>query len=134
MTTYIALLRKEPGSDYSVDFPDFPGCVTAGLTLAETKAMAAEALAGHVEVMAEHGDPIPAPSSLEAVLADPDNADAVPFLVGIQAPGAKAVRVNVTLPESLLHRIDAAARARQVSRSAFLARAAEDALGPGRSR
>jgi predicted RNase H-like HicB family nuclease len=132
MTTYIALLRKEPDSDYSVDFPDFPGCVTAGLTLAEAKAMAAEALAGHIEVMMEHGDPIPVPSSLEAVMADPDNADAVPFLlVSVVAPGDKAVRVNVTLPESLLRRIDAAARARQVSRSAFLARAAEGALAPG---
>ena len=134
MTTYIALLRKEPDSDYSVDFPDFPGCVTAGLTLAEAKAMATEALAGHVEVMAEHGDPIPAPSSLEAALADPDNADAVPFLVSVDVPGDRAVRVNVTLPESLLHRIDAAARARRVSRSAFLARAAGSVLDPGRSR
>ena len=30
MTTCIALLRKEATSDYGVDFPDFPGCVTAG--------------------------------------------------------------------------------------------------------
>ena len=33
MTSYIALLRKEKGSDYGVEFPDFPGCVTAGRTL-----------------------------------------------------------------------------------------------------
>jgi len=52
----------------------------------------------------------------------------MPFLVTVDTPSGKVVRVNVTLPESLLRRIDAAARARQVSRSAFLARAAEGAL------
>ena len=28
---YIALIHKDPGSDYGVSFPDLPGCVTAGL-------------------------------------------------------------------------------------------------------
>ena len=45
MTAYIALLRKQPDSDFGVDFPDFPGCVTAGETLEEARVMAAEALA-----------------------------------------------------------------------------------------
>ena len=30
MVAYIALLRKDRASDYGVEFPDFPGCVTAG--------------------------------------------------------------------------------------------------------
>lgn len=53
MTAYIALLRKDPGSDYGVDFPDFPGCVTAGKTLEDARRMAAEALALQVEGMLE---------------------------------------------------------------------------------
>ncbi len=48
MTGYIALLRKEPGSDFGVDFPDFPGCVTAASTLEEAHRAAAEALSFHV--------------------------------------------------------------------------------------
>ncbi len=28
MATYIALLRKEKDTDFGVDFPDFPGCIT----------------------------------------------------------------------------------------------------------
>ena len=47
MTVYIALLRKDPDSDFGVDFPDFPGCITVGSTLEEARAMAAEVL-GHV--------------------------------------------------------------------------------------
>ena len=32
---FVALIRKEDGSDYGVEFPDFPGCVTAGSDLDE---------------------------------------------------------------------------------------------------
>lgn len=35
MTVYIALLRKDRTSDYGVDFPGFPWCVTAGSTVEE---------------------------------------------------------------------------------------------------
>ena len=48
---YLAYLRKDEGSDFGVEFPDPPGCVTAGRTLAEAQAMAAEALAGHLSVL-----------------------------------------------------------------------------------
>ncbi|MEJ6666774.1 MAG: type II toxin-antitoxin system HicB family antitoxin, partial [Alcaligenes aquatilis] len=37
----------------------------------------------------------------------------------------KAIRLNISLPESLVHRIDAVAKAQHLSRSAFLAKAAE---------
>ena len=41
---YIAIIHKEPDSDFGVSFPDFPGCITAGRTLDEAKEMALEAL------------------------------------------------------------------------------------------
>jgi len=47
---YIAIIHKEADSDFGVSFPDFPGCITADLTLDEAKDMALEALAGHIEV------------------------------------------------------------------------------------
>ena len=70
MTTYIALLRKDPDSDFGVDFPDFPGCITAGSTLEETRRMAAEALEFHIEGMLEEGLSIPLPSALDAIMAE----------------------------------------------------------------
>ena len=54
-----------------MDFPDFPGCVSAGATLDEARHMAQEALELHVAGMIEGGDQLPFPSSLEAVMADP---------------------------------------------------------------
>ena len=79
--TYIALVEKDPDSDYSVCFPDLPGCVTAGSTFEEAREWAAEVLALHLEGMAHDGDDIPAPSSADAILADPDSADAIALIV-----------------------------------------------------
>ena len=61
MADYIALIHKEPASDYGVSFPDFPGCVTAGATLDEARRGAVEALAFHIDGMVEDGEAIPSP-------------------------------------------------------------------------
>jgi predicted RNase H-like HicB family nuclease len=123
MTTYIALLRKDPDSDFGVDFPDFPGCITAGSTLEETRQMAAEALEFHIEGMLEEGLPIPAPSALETIMADPENAEAIPFPVLVRDHDAAGVEVNLAITEADLKKIDALARKRGKSRSALLTEA-----------
>lgn len=124
MRSYIGLIHKDEGTDYGVSFPDFPGVTTAGANLDEARDLAEEALALHVEGMIDDGDAVPEPSSLEDVMADPDNRNAVAILVTLKATAAKAVRINVSLPEDILERIDAFAAAEGLSRSGFLARAA----------
>ena len=81
MHQFIALIHKDSQSEFGVCFPDLPGCVTAGATLDEARDMAAEALALHLEGMAEDGEAIPEPSSLEAIMADPANRNGVTILV-----------------------------------------------------
>ena len=83
MTIYIAWLRKEAASDYGGDFPDFPGCVTAGKTLEEARRMAAEALQLHIAGMREDRAAIPNPSTLGSIMADPENREAEAFLVEV---------------------------------------------------
>ena len=128
MASYIALLRKDLDSDYGVEFPDFPGCVTAGATLEEARRRAAEALAGHIEIMAKDGDPIPAPRSLDAIVDEADTEGALPFLVTVADPKPRAVRINITVAADLLAQIDAFASERGMNRSSFLARAAKKAM------
>ena len=123
MATYIALLRKDETSDYGVDFPDLPGCVTAGRTLEEARIAAAESLALHLEGLAEDGETAPEPSSVDEVMSDPHNREAVAFLVD-PLLSTKPVRVNVMLPADLLRRIDRATG----NRSRFLAEAAREKL------
>lgn len=129
MRAYIALIHMDADSDYGVSFPDFPGCVSAGATLDEARAMAEEALALHVEGMIEDGEAILEPSSMDEVMADRENRDAVAILVPAPTQPARSVRVNITLPEETLREIDAFAEASGFTRSGFLARAARQAMG-----
>jgi predicted RNase H-like HicB family nuclease len=125
MRTYIALIHKDADSDFGVSFPDFPGCVTAGSTLQEAMAMAQEALAGHIDVMAEDGQAIPEPTTLDAIMVDPENRDGTAVLVQIPDNQSKTVRVNITLPEDVLQQIDTSAESKGLSRSGFIVQAAK---------
>ncbi|MCA0034582.1 type II toxin-antitoxin system HicB family antitoxin [Mesorhizobium opportunistum] len=128
MKQYIGLIHKDAGSDFGVSFPDFPGVITAGKDLDDARSMAEEALALHIEGLVEDGDAIPEPSSLEAVMADADNRDGVAILVAVKTEARKTVRINVTLPDDVLQRIDAFAEAHGYTRSGFLAKAAEKVM------
>lgn len=125
MRPYIALMHKDRDSDYGVSFPDLPGCVTAGKTLDEARTFAAEVLALHLEGMLDDGEPIPEPSTAEAIMAKRKNRDAVAFLVEPPKIVSRAVRINITLPSDVLEEIDRFAEAEGLSRSGFLARAAK---------
>ena len=126
---YIALIHKDADSDYGVSFPDLPGVISVGSTLDEAREMAAEALALHLEGMAEDGEAIPEPSSLEEIMAIRENKDGVAVLIPAPATAARSVRINVTLPSDVLNQIDEYAEREGFTRSGFLARAAKKAMG-----
>jgi predicted RNase H-like HicB family nuclease len=134
MANYIAIVYKEAGTDFGVSFPDFPGCITAGKDIDEAKDMGQEALTLHIQGMLEDGEQLSDPSRLEEIMSDPDYANAVAYLV-VSVPDAKprTVRVNVTVPEMTLKKIDAAAKKRGMSRSSFLVHAAQNAIQSTRS-
>jgi predicted RNase H-like HicB family nuclease len=81
MSAYIALVRKDSDSDFGVEFPDFPGCVTAGKDLEEARTLAEEALRFHIEGMIEDGESLPRPSRFEEIMSDPENRGTVALLV-----------------------------------------------------
>jgi predicted RNase H-like HicB family nuclease len=131
MTNYIAVVHKDPKSDFGVSFPDFPGCITAGSTIDEAKDMAHDALSLHIKGMLEDGDNIPVPSKLERILDDPDFSDAVAIIVvSVSEKKPRSVRVNITVPEDMLRKIDSVAKKRGMSRSSFLVHAAQNAIAP----
>lgn len=74
---YIAVIHKEDDSCcYGVSFPDFPGCVTATNDLDEVKSLAREVLTMHINGMLEDGEQLPPPTSQDAIIQNPDFADA----------------------------------------------------------
>ena len=134
MANYIAIVHKDPESDFGVSFPDFPGCITAGSNIDEAKDMAQDALALHIRGVLEDGERLPAPSKLEEIMADPDFADAAAFLVvGVPDAKPRTIRVNITVPEMTLKQIDLAAKKRGMSRSSFLVQAAKNTIASNRS-
>lgn len=126
MAEYIAIVHKEPGSAYGASFPDLPGCISAAETLEDLRPMIEESLGLHVKGMSEDGETIPEPSSLDTIAKSKDYTDAVAVIV-VKAPAVNelTVRVNITLPQSSLAQIDRKAAAKGMSRSSFLAKAAE---------
>lgn len=58
-----AIIIEHTDNNYSAYVPDLPGCVAAGLILAETEVAVHEVIACHIEGMHEDGLPIPGPSS-----------------------------------------------------------------------
>ena len=131
MPTYIALLRKDRRSDYSVEFPDLPGCVTAGKTLDEARDFAREALSLHLQGLAEDGEAIPAPSSLDAIMAKRSNQDAVALLVEAPTKKPRAVPVTITVNEDLNELVRTKAAEFGMSQSGLYATAVREYLGAG---
>lgn len=122
-TTHYPAIVERAGDGYSVFFPDLPGCTSASATLQEAALGAEEALSGHLAVMAEHGDDVPVPSDLDAIEHDPEVDEVARMLVRGERPG-RSVRVQVSMDDGLLARIDRVAK----NRSGFLADAARAKL------
>jgi predicted RNase H-like HicB family nuclease len=125
MSEYIAFIHKDPTTGFGASFPDFPGAVTVADTLEELRAAAEEVLAFHIEGMLEDGEDIPAASALDTVVALDDYKDAVAVLV-VKAPDSVSpvVRINITIPDQMLKRIDRHAAKHGLTRSGFLVQAA----------
>jgi predicted RNase H-like HicB family nuclease len=117
---YAAITEGDAKRGFSVWFPDFPGCVTAGDTLEKVYANAHEVLEFHIEGMIEDGDEIPAPRSYFRGVEVEDKAV---LAIRVDVP-TRTKRYNVTLPENLVQRIDA----NSANRSGFLAEAAQEKL------
>ncbi len=131
MTYYVGVL--DGGGDvWGVRIPDLPGCVGGGKTPEAAIADAAEALRDVLAHKREGGFPAQQPSSLSEVVAsgeigEGESAVMIPLLLD----SGRTVRANVSLDAALLDAIDAAAKERGLSRSAFLASAAREKIMAG---
>ena len=63
---YLIVIERS-GATFGAYAPDLPGCVAAADTAEKCERLMREAIIGHVEVMREYGDPIPAPTVAAAV-------------------------------------------------------------------
>ena len=131
MTTrhYLGIAEHLP-ENWSISFPVFPGTVTTGRDFAELMTNARDALASVVAAMEEDGEPIPESfdASPDAPTYNPaDYHDPRIVLLSVEV-GGRSVRINVTMDEALVARLDSLADRAHASRSALLARGARMVL------
>lgn len=72
---YIAFIHSGNEPRFGIGFPDFPGCVSDGGAREAAICRGREALAFHLEGMAEYGMARPQPRSRHEIEADPDLAE-----------------------------------------------------------
>jgi predicted RNase H-like HicB family nuclease len=116
-----------PGDDghaHGVTVPDMPGCFTA----VDNWDALGSAVQEAIELYFEGEDmEVPKPSSLDTLMQDASYEGGIWMLVDIDLSRVrpKAQRLNVTLSQPLVRRIDGYAKQHGETRSGFLARAAE---------
>ncbi len=132
METFVfpAIVEGDAQSGYSAYFPDLPGCVTAADDLAALAPAAREALELHLRGMREDGEAIPSATPIEGLPRNAEVEAAGTILVDATV-GEPRLRINITIAKSLLARIDQAAGAEGLDRSAFLETAARGRLDDG---
>ena len=123
---YAIAIEHEKGRDLGVEFPDMPGCFSAGNTMDEALENAREAAAFHIKGLLDAGQPVPAARGVEAYVGKRAYAGRTwtAVSVDISSLSGKAHRLNITLPERVLRRIDVAARQHGETRSGYIARIA----------
>ena len=73
MKKYLIVI-EETGTGYSAYSPDLDGCVATGKTREEVEREMQEAIAFHLEGMAQSGEPIPEPHTYSTYVEVPTQA------------------------------------------------------------
>jgi predicted RNase H-like HicB family nuclease len=114
-------------SNYTFSVVDLPGCQTTAKTMDEGLAKLNDVITSHLSILVEYGEQVPHAQSIEFHMKNTTDLapiwamiafDIVPFL-------GKSQKINVTLPELLIKRIDDRVNKSSdyKSRSGFIAQA-----------
>ena len=121
-SNYIGVVQQDGASAYGIWFPDLKGCFSAADSFDELRGNAIEAVALYLEDIDQH----PAARDLELIRRDRDviadlGQGAFLFAVPVVKLTGRTVKANITLDAGLLQALDAEAKVRGLSRSAFIA-------------
>jgi predicted RNase H-like HicB family nuclease len=132
MTHYIGILD---GHDdvWGVRIPDLPGCLGGGSSPEAAIRDAVSAMAEWVQDRQDRDLAVPQARSAGDLMRDPAiRADMLPGDAFVVLPliveSGRPTRANISLDAGLLQSIDMAAKARGLTRSAFLASAAREKI------
>lgn len=131
----VKIIKLINEQSYELTVPDLPGCKLKGKSIEVVMNGITEVIANHLSILAEYGENIPHASAIDALIANQPNViwavvdfDIVPYL-------GKSHKINVTLPELLITRIDDLVNksADHKTRSGFIASACIELLNKNKS-
>lgn len=112
---YPAIIHEEDGG-YWIEFPDLKGCQTQGDTMEELMEMAQEALGLYLVSLMEHGQEVPAPSTIADIPAEDGQTTYVSTNVDVYRRDTRATKKMLSIPAWLAKE----AEARNISLSKVL--------------
>ena len=123
---YPVFIEKDKSSDYGVTVPDLPGCFSAGSTIDEAILNAEEAILTHIEGLLMDDEIVPPPSKIEDLKSTYDSSGYTWMLceIDMNKLSENIKRINITIPEKVLSKIDNFANGEGETRSGFLTHAA----------
>ena len=107
---YAVIMREGP-NNWGAYCPDVLGCISTGSDIDDMRRMIREALEGHIEFMANDGDPIPWPklttpeqalkadAAFSAELAAENPDDPTDEEEGWSLPIAEMIEIEVNIPQ-----------------------------------
>ncbi len=122
---FVALVRGSQDTGYTASFPDLPDCMAHGRNVAELVIDARRTALDRLQALADAGEAWPKATPVEQVVVEP-GVMVVLIDVAVDDP---PIRVNISLGERLVQRLDAAAEARGMTRSGFIAQSVRMSLG-----
>ena len=130
MSHYVGILDGSAGT-WGVRIPDLPGCRGGGDTPEAAIADAVSAAREWAEHRTARGAAMPVARPLRQIIRDGEvdgRAGETAVMIPLLLDRGRPVRANLSLDAGLLEAIDDAARARGLTRSAFIASAAREKI------
>lgn len=119
---YAIMIQKDENSDFGVIVLDLPGCFSAGNTIEEAVENSKEAILCHLEGMLDDNEDIPTPMAVEQHYLQAQHQGILAFVdIDLSEIAGKTKRIDITLPQKLIKKIDKSANELGLSRSAYIA-------------
>ena len=123
----LLIVRNNRDQDYQLTVPDIPGCKIVDKTIDALLTRAKGVIADHLSILAEYGESIPHPKPLDLHVINCTDEQPIWAMIDFDISPylGKSQKINVTLPELLIKRIDdRVSKAEQYkTRSGFIASA-----------
>ena len=119
--------NEEKGKLVQADVPDLPGCQEKAESVEIVMVRINEAISGHLTILSEYGESIPHPKGIDWYVNQQKNSDIIWAIIDIDITPflGRSHKINVTLPELLIKKIDdkVSKNPSYKTRSGFIARA-----------